>query len=124
MSDKRSRLQPKLDLIEKAGGIKFTNMKALSPMERHKATWSWWALLFTIFYYGYHGVWKKGIVLFATVMTVVILGDIAVQMFIPSMYFTWSTVSSFMVPILFAGCAPRNLYSKYVLNENGWNPFY
>mgnify|MGYP001272550953 CR=1 FL=1 len=128
MGDKRSRLQPRFDAIEKAGGIQLPNMKrgsgvSFTAMEKHKASFSVWAFLFTIFYYGYHGVWKKGIVLFATGMTVVFLGDIAVQMFIPSMYFTWSTVSSFLVPILFAGRAPSNLYSKYVLNENGWNPF-
>jgi hypothetical protein len=128
MSDKRSRLQPRFDAIEKAGGIKLPNMKrgsgvSFTGMERHKATFSFWAFLFTIFYYGYHGVWKKGIVLLAIGFAIVIVCDIAVDMFIPSFYDSWSSASNMLVPILFALSAPRNLYSKYVLNENGWNPF-
>ena len=80
MGDKRSRLQARFDAIEKAGGIKLPNMKrgsgvSFTAMERHKATFSIWAFLFGIFYYGYHGVWKKGLSLMAIALVILVLLD-------------------------------------------------
>ncbi len=122
MSDKRSRLQPRFDAIEKAGGIKLPNMKrgsgvSFTAMERHKVTFSVWAGLFQIFYYGYHGVWKKGL----SLLVISILAQLSLD-FILEM--TAGIASPPVITlVLFGTCAPRNLYSKYVLNENGWNPF-
>jgi len=122
MGDKRSRLQPRFDAIEKAGGIQLPNMKrgsgvSFTAMERHKASFSVWAFLFTIFYYGYHGVWKKGLSLLVIGIVAQLSLDIILEM----------TAGIAFPPIvssvLFGMSAPRNLYSKYVLNENGWNPF-
>ena len=129
MTDKRSRLQPRFDAIEKAGGIKMPNLKkgsgiSFTAMERHKATFSIWAGLFTILYYGYHGVWKKGISLLVIgtfmhlSLTYLLL---AMSGFINPFLFSGVLLS--ITPFLFALRAPANLYSKYVLNENGWNPF-
>jgi hypothetical protein len=92
-------------------------------MERHKATFSIWAFLFGIFYYGYHGVWKKGLSLMAIALVILVLLDTLIVSFFPTIYDAWDTASYVISAVLFATCAPRNLYSKYVLNENGWNPF-
>ena len=123
MSDKRSRLQPRFDAIEKAGGIQLPNFKrgsgvSFTAMERHKATFSVWALLFSIFYYGYHGVWKKGLSLLVIGLLAQLSLDLIVGMF------SSVPVPPLITPLLFAMKAPANLYSKYVLNENGWNPFW
>ena len=128
MGDKRSRLQARFNAIEKAGGIKLPNMKlgsgvSFTAMERHKATFSIWAFLFGIFYYGYHGVWKKGLSLMAIALVILVLLDTLIVSFFPTIYDAWNTASYVISAVLFATCAPRNLYSKYVLNENGWNPF-
>ena len=128
MGDKRSRLQARFDAIEKAGGIKLPNMKrgsgvSFTAMERHKATFSIWAFLFGIFYYGYHGVWKKGLSLMAIALAILVLLDTLIVTFFPTIYDAWDAASYVISAVLFATCAPRNLYSKYVLNENGWNPF-
>ena len=128
MGDKRSRLQARFDAIEKAGGIKLPNMKlgsgvSFTAMERHKATFSIWAFLFGIFYYGYHGVWKKGLSLLAIALVILVLLYTLIFNFFPTIYDAWDTASYVISAVLFATCAPRNLYSKYVLNENGWNPF-
>tara|TARA_B110000003_G_scaffold210891_1_gene209863 strand:+ start:583 stop:969 length:387 start_codon:yes stop_codon:yes gene_type:complete len=128
MGDKRSRLQSRFDAIEKAGGIKLPNMKrgsgvTFTAMERHKATFSVWAFLFGIFYYGYHGVWKKGLSLMAIALVILVLLDTLIVTFFPTIYDAWDSASYVISAVLFATCAPRNLYSKYVLDENGWNPF-
>ena len=128
MGDKRSRLQARFNAIEKAGGIKLPNMKrgsgvTFTAMERHKATFSVWAFLFGIFYYGYHGVWKKGLSLMAIPLVILVLLDTLIVSFFPTIYDAWDSASYVVSAVLFATCAPRNLYSKYVLNENGWNPF-
>ena len=128
MGDKRSRLQSRFDAIEKAGGIKLPNMKrgsgvTFTAMERHKATFSVWAFLFGIFYYGYHGVWKKGLSLLAIALVILVLLDTIIVTFFPTIYDAWDSASYVISAVLFATCAPRNLYSKYVLDENGWNPF-
>tara|TARA_Y100000748_G_scaffold64345_1_gene51990 strand:- start:133 stop:501 length:369 start_codon:yes stop_codon:yes gene_type:complete len=122
MGDKRSRLQPRFDAIEKAGGIKLPNMKrgsgvSFTAMERHKATFSVWAFLFTIVYYGYHGVWKKGLSLLVIGIVAQLSLDIILEMT------AGIAAPPIVASVLFAMSAPRNLYSKYVLNENGWNPF-
>ena len=128
MGDKRSRLQARFNAIEKAGGIKLPNMKrgsgvTFTAMERHKATFSVWAFLFGIFYYAYHGVWKKGLSLLAIALVILVLLDTLIFNFFPTIYDAWDSTSYVVSAVLFATCAPRNLYSKYVLNENGWNPF-
>ena len=128
MSDKKTRLQKRFDAIEKAGGIKLPHMKAgsgisFTAMERHKATFSVWAFLFSIVYYGYHGVWKKGLSLLAIALVITLLLEVLIMNFIPTFYDFWNGVSFIITSVLFATRAPVNLYSKYILNENGWNPF-
>jgi hypothetical protein len=128
MKDKISRLQEKFDVIEKAGGIKLPHFKYGSGIsftfrERNKASFSAWAFLFGIFYYGYHGVWKKGLSLIVIALVIILLLELLIINFFPTIYDSWGSVAYIIPAVLFATRAPVNLYSKYILNENGWNPF-
>ena len=123
MGDKRARLQKKFDAVEKAGGIKLPNIKTLSFKERNQCIYSIWGFLFIIVYYGYHGVWKKGLSLLAIGLIITLLLDFIIMNFIPTYYDAWGDIAFIITTVLFATRAPVNLYSKYILNENGWNPF-
>ena len=123
MGDKRARLQKKFDAVEKAGGIKLPNIKTLSFKERNQCIYSIWGFLFIIVYYGYHGVWKKGLSLLAIGLIITLLLDFIIMNFIPTFYDAWGDIAFIITTVLFATRAPVNLYSKYILNENGWNPF-
>jgi len=123
MGDKRARLQKKFDAVEKAGGIKLPNIKTLSFKERNQCIFSIWGFLFIIVYYGYHGVWKKGLSLLAIGLIITLLLDFIIMNFIPTFYDAWGDIAFIITSVLFATRAPVNLYSKYILNENGWNPF-
>jgi len=123
MGDKRARLQKKFDAVEKAGGIKLPNIKTLSYKERNQCVFSIWGFLFTFVYYGYHGVWKKGLSLLAIGLIITLLLDFIIMNFIPTFYDAWGDIAFIITAVLFATRAPANLYSKYILNENGWNPF-
>jgi len=123
MGDKRARLQKKFDAVEKAGGIKLPNIKTLSFKERNQCVFSIWGFLFIIVYYGYHGVWKKGLSLLAIGLIITLLLDFIIMNFIPTFYDAWGDIAFIITSVLFATRAPVNLYSKYILNENGWNPF-
>jgi hypothetical protein len=123
MGDKRVRLQKKFDAVEKAGGIKLPNIKTLSFKERNQCVFSIWGFLFTFVYYWYHGVWKKGLSLLAIGLIFTLLLDFIIMNFIPTYYDAWGDIAFIITTVLFATRAPVNLYSKYILNENGWNPF-
>jgi hypothetical protein len=60
MSNKELRLKPLFDAMDKAGGTKQPDFKTLTFKEKFKIGFSIWAFLFSIFYYLYHGMWKKG----------------------------------------------------------------
>jgi len=115
MSDKELRLKPLFDAMDKAGGLKPTSaqLKSLTLKERLKATFSIWAFLFGIFYYLYHGMWKKG--LFLMLVCIVPLFLLNLLPSFPAVLWNLSLV------IIFATRAPFNLYSKYKLNDDGWN---
>ena len=112
MSDKAAKLQPLFDLIDKAGGPKLPNIKTFDFGEKMKVSFNIFAFLFTIIYYLYHGMWKKGIVLLA--ISVVL--SIIVDSFIPSL----SSISWLITSVIFATRANVDLYKKYKLNDDGW----
>ena len=114
MSNKELRLKPLFDAMDKAGGTKQPDFKTLTFKEKFKIGFSIWAFLFTIFYYLYHGMWKKGLFLLLVCMVVVYI----LEYFIPSLPVTLTSV---FVAVIFASRAPINLYSKYKLNDDGWN---
>ena len=129
MSTKLERITPTLDAIEKAGGLNMVEgfwwsvrrspaFMELSPKERRKVTFSIWAFLFTIFYYIYHGMWKKGLVLLAVSIVVQIISTFTIELIIPA----FTNVAWILTSVIYATRAPINLYSTYRLNDDGWNP--
>ena len=112
MTDKAAKLQPLFDLMDKAGGPKLTNAKSLDFGQKMKVSSNIWAFLFTIFYYIYHGMWKKGLILLLISIGVTVLVDT----FIPSLSnITWVITSA-----IFATRANIDLYKKYKLGDDGW----
>jgi len=127
MSTKLERITPILDTMEKAGGLNWTErsffkaspaFKVLSFKERRKITYSIWAALFTIFYYIYHGMWKKGLVLLAATIVVQIISTFTIELIIPA----FTNIAWLLTSVIYATRAPINLYSTYRLNDDGWNP--
>ena len=127
MSTKLERIAPILDAVEKAGGLNWTEsgwfkpspaLKRLSFKERRKVTFSIWAFLFTIFYYIYHGMWKKGLVLLAVIIVVQIISAFTIELIIPA----FTNIAWIITSFIYATRAPINLYSTYRLNDDGWNP--
>ena len=110
---KAIKLQPIFALIEKAGGPKLPKMSSLSFSERSAVTYSMWAWFFTIFYYIYHGMWKKGVTLFLIFVPIIVL----VEMFIPALP---PLITSLAVSGLFAVRAKLDLYKHYVLHDTSW----
>jgi hypothetical protein len=126
MSTKLERITPILDTIEKAGGLNMAEsifkyspaFMELSSKDRRKATFSIWAFLFTIFYYIYHGMWKKGLVLLAVSIAVQIISMFTIELIVPA----FANIAWILASVIYATRAPINLYSTYRLNDDGWNP--
>jgi hypothetical protein len=112
MSDKSIKLQPLFEMIDKAGGPKLPDIKLFNSKERTKVVFNIWAFLFTIFYYFYHGMWKKSIVLFLISIVLIVL----LETFIPSL----SSISWIVTSAIFATRANIDLYKKYKLGDAGW----
>tara|TARA_B100000686_G_scaffold352782_1_gene455964 strand:- start:1989 stop:2387 length:399 start_codon:yes stop_codon:yes gene_type:complete len=126
MSTKIERITPILDAVEKAGGLNMAEsffkyspaFKELSSKERSKATFSIWAFLFTIFYYIYHGMWKKGLTLLAAVIVIQIISSFTIELIFPA----FTSVAWVITSVIYSTRAPINLYSTYRLNDDSWNP--
>ena len=110
-SSKELRLQPLFDAMEKAGGTKKPDVRSLTFREKLRVGFSIWAFLFNIIYYIYHGMWRKGLSL---------LG-VCIALILPLNYFFPGFPSEIITSVLFATFAPVNLFSKYKLNDDGWN---
>lgn len=63
----------RFDLIDKAGGVKLPLVKNLSFSERVTAAFNIWGFIFGVLYYGYLGMWKKGLFLFGIITLVCVL---------------------------------------------------
>lgn len=126
MSTKLERITPILDTIEKAGGLNMAEslvkyspaFMELSSKERRQTQYSILAFLFTIFYYIYHGMWKKGLVLLAVAIIIQIISIFTIELIFPA----FGNISWIITSVIFATRAPINLYSTYRLNDDGWNP--
>ncbi|MGC6475582.1 MAG: DUF2628 domain-containing protein [Parvibaculales bacterium] len=115
MSNKEIRVQPIIDAVEKAGGIKLPNIKTLSSSERFKVSFSIWAALFSIFYYLWHGMWKKGLTLLVVYWVIYVIA----AFFLPAEHLSLVNIVGM---VIFATRAPVNLYSHYKLKDTSWNP--
>jgi hypothetical protein len=99
-------------LIEKAGGVGLKNIKELTFSEKMKISFNVWAFLFTIFYYIYKKMWKKGVSYFIVTTIVVLLVDEFMPMFEE---IVWVIPS-----VIFATRANMDIYKKEKLDSNGW----
>jgi hypothetical protein len=114
MVDKGRYVTEIIAAVDKAGGIKLNNFRDLSFKEKQLVSFSTWAFIFIILYYFYHGMWKKGLVIISFSMFSIIIIE---SIYPAASMFTW-----IISPALFATRAPLNIYSKYKLNDDSWNP--
>ena len=112
MTDKLLKLEPLFALIDLAGGIKLPEIKTLKFSEKMKISFNIWAFIFSIFYYLYHKMWKKGIVYLIISIVLIFLVDA----FIPDL----SKISSLITSVIFATRANIDLYKKYKLEDDSW----
>lgn len=105
----------KFELIEKAGGPKQPNARALTAAERYNINFNFWGLLFGPFYYFAKGMWKKALVLWIlTIVVIVIISMLLAAMGIPDQ------ALGFAGGVIFAVRANIDYYKKVVLGDNGW----
>lgn len=112
MNNKADKLQPLFDLIDLAGGPKLPNIRSLDFGKGMKVTSNIWAFFFGIFYYLYHGMGKKGVVL--SVISIVLA--LLVDHFFPAL----SEISWIIAAAIFGTRANVDLYKKYKLSDDGW----
>ncbi|CAN7264277.1 DUF2628 domain-containing protein [Polaromonas sp. LjRoot131] len=107
----------KFQLIEKAGGVKLPQFKALGVGERMKIGFSILAFLFGPFYYLAKGMWKKAISLFVVCVAVVLLLQFVLEM---AGLGRFSNSLGYGVAAIFAARSNIDYYKKMVLRQNGW----
>lgn len=107
----------KFQLIEKAGGVKLPQFKALGVGERMKIGFSVLAFLFGPFYYLTKGMWKKAISLFVVCVAVVLLLQLVLGMMGLGRF---SSSLGYGVAAIFAARSNIDYYKKMVLRQNGW----
>ena len=107
----------KFQLIEKAGGVKLPDAKALSSGERMKVMFNVLAFLFGPFYYLAKGMWKKAISLFVVCVAAVVLIELLLEMV---GYGQLGKALTYGSAAVFAIRANIDYYKKMVLGQNGW----
>jgi hypothetical protein len=100
-------------LIERAGGVKLPNLKALAFGQRMKVMFNVLAFLFGPLYYLAKGLWKKALVLFAICVVVVVVADLV-------MGDRLGNAIGIATGALFAVRANIDFYKKKVLGDDGW----
>ena len=107
----------KFQLIEKAGGVKLPQFKALGVGERMKIGFSVLAFLFGPFYYLTNGRWKKAI----SRCGVCVAGVLLLQLVLGMMGLgRFSSSLGYGVAAIFAARSNIDYYKKMVLRQNGW----
>lgn len=104
-------------LMEKAGGVKMPQHKALSGGERMKISFNVLAFLFGPFYYMAKGMWKKAITLFVVSLAIVVLLEILLEM---AGLGRFGKALTYGVAAVYAVRANIDYYKKMVLRQNGW----
>lgn len=107
----------KFMLMEKAGGVKMPQHKALSGGERMKISFNVLAFLFGPFYYMAKGMWKKAITLFVVSLAIVVLLEILLEM---AGLGRFGKALTYGVAAVYAVRANIDYYKKMVLRQNGW----
>lgn len=104
-------------LIERAGGVKLPQLKALPFGQRMKVIFNVLAFLFGPLYYLAKGLWKKALVLFAICLAVSLVADVVLRVLGLARF---SDATTFGVAAVFALRANIDYYKKQVLGDNGW----
>ena len=104
-------------LIERAGGVKMSELKALTTGERMKISFSVLAFLFGPFYYLAKGMWKKAITLFVVCVAAVVLIEFLLEML---GYGQFGKALTYASAGVYAIRANIDYYKKMVLSQNGW----
>lgn len=107
--------QRKFALIEKAGGPKLPQSKALSFGERMKVVFNVWGFLVGPLYYLLKGMWKKAIVLTLIAFAIILVLELLLQAMQMSDLSTY-----FVAPAIFGSRATIDYYKKVVRGDNGW----
>jgi len=104
-------------IIEKAGGVKLPQFKALSFGERMKINFGILPFLFGPFYYLAKGMWKKAITLFLLCVVLVVVLAVLLELVGLGRF---SNSLGYGVAAVFAVRANIDYYKKMVLGQNGW----
>lgn len=107
----------KFQLLEKAGGVKMPQLKALDFGERMKLSFNILAFLFGPFYYLAKGMWKKAIALFMVCAVLVVVLGVILEM---AGFGQFARSLGYGVAAIFAVRANIDYYKKMVLGQNGW----
>jgi hypothetical protein len=107
----------KFFLLEKAGGVKMTGIKALSVSERMKITFNLLAFLFGPIYYAVKGMWKKGLAIFGASLVFVVLLSFVMEL---AGLGRFANALGYGAAAFYAIRANIDYYKKMVLKQNGW----
>jgi Protein of unknown function (DUF2628) len=109
----------KFYLIEKAGGLKMTRLRALSFSERMKvgANFNLLAFLFGPVYYAVKGMWKKGLALFGAIVVVILLIGFLLEL---AGLGRFANSLGYGGAAIYAMRANIDYYKKMVLKQNDW----
>ena len=116
MNNNTDKLQPRFDLIDKAGGPRLPNIKDLTINERLKIIFNIWGFLFGIIYYLHKKMWKRGIVYLALTLVISFAGVLLLG--ISEQY--WSTFTQLVGMVIFGSRANIDLYKYYKLDDHNW----
>ena len=107
----------KFRLIEKAGGPKQGNLKALPFGERFMIGFNVIAFLFGPVYYAVKGMWRRGLSLFAVGLVLIVILSIILDAL--GMGRVGNSLG-YGLAAIFAVRANIDQYKKWVLRDNGW----
>lgn len=113
--------------VRKLGGANMPGLKGLPPEQRAAAfreaqppLWSSvLAFAFGAIYYIVKGMWRKGLVLLAIVIAIVMVLDIVLTVIGGE---TLAKAVRFVGPAIFMLMAPRDYYAFKVQGDDGWLP--
>lgn len=112
-----SSWKQKFRILEKAGGPKQPNLKALSSGERFKIGFNILAFLFGPLYYLAKGMWKKALSIFgACIVAILVIGFALDLVGLTKM----ANALGYGAAAIFAVRANIDYYKKMVLGESGW----
>ena len=122
MAQPNAKLERIFNLIDQAGGTKLPHVNQLDPKDKQTVIFNIWGAVFSIFYYFFHRMWKKGLVLGLISFVASIAVDIILSMFLSEQtLMQFGQFVSFGIwAAVFGTRANIDLYKKYRLNDDSW----